>query len=570
MGDEDVKPKAGADRSAGGASEVDSLEEAPATGDSLEQQLGALLGAGDGPAALDLEGRVIAGKYRLEALLGEGGMGQVYRATHLETGGLHAVKLLLPGSAERARAQRRFQLEARNAASLLHPNTVRTTDFGADGKLLYLVMEYVDGEPLEQVIAREGHLPWRRAVPILAQVLKALWEAHEHERRIIHRDIKPANILVCETAGTRDFVKVADFGISRALEGTGLDTQGVIGTPTTMAPELWRGDPIDARTDLYALGCTAYHMLAGRRVFHGVSGVSLGYHHLHEAPAPLADVAPAETPAALIGWVERMMAKDPDDRFASASKALEALVAIEAAGPAAPPPARRRRGSWVLLAIALAALIGAGAALGWRSFRSREQPDGEVESSSPVAPALSATPRRVPYHHCAVRGDAGGRGSCSEGFIAWCGADERPVACCMSGMVPVDDNGICDCAPGGTDHPEALANGCPPAPTAAAQREAIRASFRSTSQRYKACYDAGLQTAEDRRPQGTLVLGLEIGPSGAVYKARVQEGSLPAPSVQRCILEAIERVRFPPPANGWMKISYPLSLRLSEDDDAHR
>ena len=294
-------------------------------------------------------GREIAGKYRVVCRLGAGGMGAVYKAQHLTTGGDVALKFLHGTAVGDENAIRRFQLEAQNVAALRHANTVRVVDFGVDQSTLYLVMEYLDGHPLSDVLMRAGPLPWPRAVHLLRQTLKSLWEAHEHPKRIIHRDIKPANIFVVDLPGDPDHVRVVDFGIARALDGSGAGTQGLLGTPFYMAPELWRGETVDARTDLYALGCVAYQCLAGAPPFVPPPSASDSLYpllnmHLNEPPPSLRRTRP-EVPTPLADWVDGLLAKEPSQRPASARIALEALdeaarvSAAEEAG-AAPVAAR--------------------------------------------------------------------------------------------------------------------------------------------------------------------------------------------------------------------------------------
>ena len=265
-----------------------------------------------------LIGRLVGGKYKVERHLGSGGMGAVYAARHVETGGLVAVKVLIPDRANRPMAIKRFSLEAQNAAALRHANTVRVLDFGADEDLLFLVMEFLEGRSLQDHLDRYGALDWQRAARIARQVLLALWEAHEHSRRIVHRDIKGANIFLCRQVGDDEFVKVVDFGVARSLEGSGAGTQGAIGTPHAMAPEQWSGDA-DARSDLYSVGCLCYELLTGRPVFEipqGAGGnplIRFASMHMIEAPPPLGRAAP-DTPIGLQRLVHALLEKRPDDR----------------------------------------------------------------------------------------------------------------------------------------------------------------------------------------------------------------------------------------------------------------
>lgn len=276
-------------------------------------------------AIIELEpGDVVAEKYRILKRIARGGMGKIYRAEHVHTSGMVAVKVMHRSIAGGTRARKRFRLEARNAAALQHPNTIRVIDFGMDREIPYLVMEYVEGETVAELL-RGGPIPWSRTVRILSQVLKSLWEAHEHERRIVHRDIKPSNILVMDQVGDRDFVKVLDFGISRALEGTSAGSIGLVGSPKTMAPEQWNGTTVSPQTDLYAVGCTAYEMLSGVPVYMAASPVVLGYKHIHEAAPELGARVPGGTPPGVVAWVKKMMQKDPARRPGSARAALGEL-----------------------------------------------------------------------------------------------------------------------------------------------------------------------------------------------------------------------------------------------------
>ena len=364
-------------------------------------------------------GRELSGKYRVTKRLGAGGMGAVYKATHLATGGDVAIKFLHGTALGDDNAIRRFQLEAQNVAALRHANTVRVIDFGIDNATLFLVMEYLEGQSLAELLARDGALPWRRTVHIVRQVLKSLWEAHEHPKRIIHRDIKPANIFVVDLPGDPDHVRVVDFGVARALDGTGADTVGLLGTPFYMAPELWRGEAVDARTDLYALGCVAYQCLAGMPPFVPPPSATESLYpllemHLHSAPPPLRTVR-AKLPKAIVAWVDRMLAKEPNKRPASARVALEALddaardaADAEASKPPTPPKveatptstvdvppvARRGMALWLVALLVLgpiAIVVGLVIALS-----SGDAPTPIAASPTPAAPAPIATAPQPP------------------------------------------------------------------------------------------------------------------------------------------------------------------------------
>ncbi|MDP6943555.1 MAG: serine/threonine-protein kinase, partial [Myxococcota bacterium] len=278
-------------------------------------------------------GLVIEGKYELVERLGRGGMGSVYRAVHKETGGHVAIKIMRADMVEEEGAIKRFYIEAQNTHKLHHPNTVRVSDFGqTDDGVLFLVMEYVQGQSLQKVLKTEGRMAPARAVHVISQILKSLGEAHQHG--VVHRDIKPDNVMLIDQFGEPDFVKVLDFGISRTLEGTGASTKGAIGTPKYMAPEQWRGERIDARADLYSCGCVLYRMLTGRLPFQVESRgnqqvVAYMNAHLNEVASPLSSIIPGVVPTELEAMVMSLLTKHPDDRPADAQAALARLRWIE-------------------------------------------------------------------------------------------------------------------------------------------------------------------------------------------------------------------------------------------------
>jgi serine/threonine protein kinase len=210
-------------------------------------------------------GRTIAERYRIVAPLGHGGFGGVCRATHIETGGDVAVKMIHAHHASDPKIVERFNLEARNTHGLHHPNTVRLTAFGrAEGGELYLVSEYINGRTLADVVAHEAPVGTDRAVHIVMQILRSLGEAHG--AGLVHRGIKPQNVMLVDQFGVPDFVKVLDFGIARSLTEVN-HSSGLVGTPSYMAPEQWYGRRLDARADIYAVGCVLYQLLTAQRPF---------------------------------------------------------------------------------------------------------------------------------------------------------------------------------------------------------------------------------------------------------------------------------------------------------------
>ena len=279
--------------------------------------------------ATDLSlGTVVAGRFRIESVLGTGGYGSVFAAIQLNLGRRVALKLLHPHVLARANARARFEREARLAQQLSHPNNVRLFDFGAtDEGRAFIVWEMLEGRSLDIEIAR-GPFTTERAARVASQVLKALSEAHA--LGIVHRDIKPANIFLCDFAGERDFVKVLDYGIATNTkeEASGLTQEGVVlGTASYMSPEQVSGEPVDPRTDLYAVGLVLGEMLAGEAVFRGVSSLDVAMKQLSPEPVPHAD---ATRCSPLFPLVARATEKIRERRFSSAQEMLAAMNSTHA------------------------------------------------------------------------------------------------------------------------------------------------------------------------------------------------------------------------------------------------
>ena len=280
------------------------------------------------------------GAYRLGALLGEGGMGQVFRATHQLLARPAAVKLIRPDSikgvsAETARiAMERFRREAAAAAALSSPHTIALYDFGptGDGSFFY-AMELLEGMSLEDMVKKHGALPPERVVSFLRQACLSLAEAHQ--RNLVHRDIKPSNLYACRAGVEVDFLKVLDFGLvkenvpggSTDVKLTAADT--LTGTPAFMAPELALGDPdVDHRVDIYALGCTAYWLLTGDLPFYATNTVQMLFKQANEAPPKPSAKARFPVPAAVDEMVLACLAKAPKDRPFDALALIAILDAI--------------------------------------------------------------------------------------------------------------------------------------------------------------------------------------------------------------------------------------------------
>lgn len=287
------------------------------------------------PSNDDWIGRIVAGKYRVEEMIGEGGMGQVFRATQLSLDKSVVLKVLRRSLLSDARTVARFQREAKAASRLNHPNAIGIIDFGQDSDdSLYIAMEYVSGRDLHQILSEEGPLPEKRLIRIVAQVLAALADAHAVG--VIHRDLKPENIMVEQRRDQPDFVKVLDFGIAKLQENSGSEGQAltragfVCGTPEYMSPEQASGAEIDPRSDLYAVGVILYQCLTGVLPFDADSPVALATMHLTEEPVPPREKKPdIHCSDGLERIILRALSKDPEDRPQTAEQFRAALISIE-------------------------------------------------------------------------------------------------------------------------------------------------------------------------------------------------------------------------------------------------
>ncbi len=284
------------------------------------------------------------GSYRLIDRIGRGGMGEVWKAKHRMLARAAAIKLVSPemlgaDGPRRETILGRFEREAQATASMRSPHTIELYDFGiADNGTFYYVMELLEGLDLSSLVERFGPVPPERAIHILRQTCHSLAEAHEAS--LIHRDIKPANIFVARYGRDVDFVKVLDFGLVKshtddvAQVNPDLTAAGNIagGTPAYIAPEQASGDPVDGRTDLYALGCVAYWLVTGKQVFESQTIMALISDHLRTAPVPPSQRVDWEVPADLENLIMRCLEKEPERRPQSADEFADALEACEAAG----------------------------------------------------------------------------------------------------------------------------------------------------------------------------------------------------------------------------------------------
>ncbi len=265
-------------------------------------------------------GIILAG-YRIEAQLGRGGMGVVYRAVHERLGRTAALKVLSPELAQDEEYRVRFVRESQLAASLEHPNVLPVYDAGETEDVLYLAMRYVDGSDLREVLRQEGSLTPERTLELIAQVASALDAAHE--AGLVHRDVKPANILIDRTGR----VFLSDFGVAKRTGGTQLTRTGsFLGSVDYCSPEQIEGKSLDGRADVYALGCVLYQCLTGQPPYERETEVAVIHAHLSE-PAPAVTTVRPDLPRSLDGVVVTAMAKHPEVRFQTAGAIAGALRA---------------------------------------------------------------------------------------------------------------------------------------------------------------------------------------------------------------------------------------------------
>ncbi len=360
-----------------------------------------------------LVGRTIDRKYYLESRLGIGGMGAVYRAKRLQMGDEAAIKILNPEHAADPRAVERFRREATIGASLRHPNAVTVYDFGvSQDRLIYFVMELVEGNDLRSLILQTGQMSQSVAVEILVQACAALDEAHR--KNVVHRDLKPENILVQSTP-TGQRVKILDFGIASMCDFAGdklTQTGGVVGTPHYMSPEQCMGEEVDGRSDIYSLGIILFEMLAGMAPFNSTTPTAIAVQQVSKTPPSLRDRNPKVSPE-VEAVVMRTLRKLPEDRPQTASAlAQELLAAVKCSQPmlidhhAAVEEASdlsnfgsnqltRKSNALGQLAISLVFLLTIAAGFGlWRLIkndRNREQLTASVVTQSD--PAAAPTPQ---------------------------------------------------------------------------------------------------------------------------------------------------------------------------------
>ncbi len=394
-------------------------------------------------------GSVLQGRYRIIEKIATGAMGSIYRAERLKLGRPVAIKFLeVSFAAEADELLQRFEREARAMSRLGHPHCVSVIDFGVAGAP-YIVMEYVTGTTLEQIIGNWGALPPQRAVTIIRQVLAGL--AHAHRQEIIHRDIKPANIMLTEATGTGDHARILDFGLAKMVDVADLDistSRVVLGTPSYMPPEQSLGQPVDARSDLYSVAVVAFELLTGKKPFSDPDKLETLRKHQEEPPPRLADAAPeGEFSEELEQVIARALAKRPEDRYADAiemSSELErvpeaegaARFHFEAAAPDRTTPIERTSSRAPLLLVALVIVVVA-AVTAWQMWlRPRRA------GSSRAADSAQSGPTRPARSSASGGPGAGGQGDRAEAVPP--GLDAGPADAGAAGDGGLGDGGLGD------------------------------------------------------------------------------------------------------------------------------
>jgi len=332
------------------------------------------------------DAKILAGRYEVGDLIGRGGMAEVHIGYDTRLGRTVAVKILRADLARDPSFQTRFRREAQSAAGLNHPAIVAVYDTGEDTivgstgipqAVPFIVMEYVEGHTVREILKGDVAAPIDEAVEIVSGVLSAL--EYSHHAGLVHRDIKPANVMLTPTGA----VKVMDFGIARALADAGqtmTQTQAVVGTAQYLSPEQARGEHVDARSDLYSTGCLLFELLTGRPPFVGDSPVSVAYQHVREAP-PLPSQYASDVPPALDQIVLRALAKDRNERYSSAGEFLADLRAFSSGDPVDPSTG----------AIGVGAAAAAGAAAGFGAAALMDDKTAMAEQPTQAMPAVVAT-----------------------------------------------------------------------------------------------------------------------------------------------------------------------------------
>ncbi len=379
------------------------------------------------------EGTLLAGRYVLGRMIGEGGMGEVYLATHHKIDKQVALKLLAPEQARRPRTVSRFLQEAKAASKIRHPNIVDITDFGEDQGRAFFAMEYLEGEDLSFLLKREGRISWERTRAIMVQLLEGLGAAHD--AGILHRDVKPHNCFISPREHSPEFVKIIDFGIAKIRDGSEEQltrTGAIMGTAEYMSPEQGQGAELDGRSDLYSVGVILYRMLVGRVPFKAGNPMATVFQHVHDAPVPPSKACPEAKFGGMVdALLAKALAKEPDDRFASPAEFIAAMQAIEDPGAAAPREGTRVR-PWPIVAGLVLVLLAVGGWIASRSWAPSTPPAETTAAFEEAKASRSSAPDPPPNVDPAGPADTPERVDVAAAALS---ADERPAS---EASVPAD------------------------------------------------------------------------------------------------------------------------------------
>jgi eukaryotic-like serine/threonine-protein kinase len=339
-------------------------------------------------------GTVLHDRYRVEERMSEGSMGAVYRAERIGLKRQVAIKFLNEGYAASEDGMRRFEVEARAMSRLNHPNCVSVTDFGLEHGQPYLVMDFVTGRTLRQVLAQEWRVEPARALEIVRQVLAGL--AHAHAQDIVHRDVKPENILLAPVEGHGEQVRIVDFGLAKLRDEGSITTGVAVGTPSYMSPEQTMGHKVDERADVYATGVILFELLTGEKPFKADSVFEVLRMHREVTPPTLSAVAPNRTfSPELEDVVRRALAKDRAQRFTNAAAFLSALSGVPEARASLEKTfgqAQSKSSFAIVASIAAAVLLVGGGGLWWWRHSLAESP----REPEPTARVEQVPPRPTP------------------------------------------------------------------------------------------------------------------------------------------------------------------------------
>jgi serine/threonine protein kinase len=536
---------------------------------------------------IEIGGKV--GRYRVDALLGQGGMGAVYRAHDTELGRDVALKLVV--DEENPDLVKRIRKEARAASAFAHPNVATIFDVSEHEGRPFIVMEFVEGRSLRQLLA-DGSLTAEEKLAVMKQVGRAL--AAAHDRGLVHRDVKPDNIVVRADG----VAKLLDFGIAKtslkAIDpsapteevSTITKTGTSVGSPAYMAPEQIQNRNVDERADQFAWAVTAFEIFAGELPWKNRGSVfEIAASILHEEPDEL-DVGSLGVAPETAEVITRALSKSASARFQDMHALLDALEAPAAqheaqAAMATVPASKLRKKPLPMMPISLglAALLGgyillqhlktygdappprsSAVMLGLNDDATlREQEalhtlvpkgNGLVSSSAPLASASSSPLARPPIVRC--KKDPSSM-PCGGENHAWCDAAGNKLACCVEGLVARLD-GRCECPPGGSKSKKLQENGCGVADTDFAPE--IQTYIRGRFGELRKCYETALARAP--KIAGRIGVQFRISPEGLAYDASLSQTDVPDPVFQDCVVRVFETLQFAPPPNGDLQIDYPI------------